>query len=435
MNEATPDLRLASWRCGGILFVMFLSSVLSQTDRQLVNILLEPIKHELHATDAQMGLLSGLYFVIFYVLAGIPIARLADRGSRRAIAASCMTVWSFATGLSGFTQSYAQLAVARAVVATGEGGCTPAIYSLITSIFPVSARTRALSFFTSGTAVGSGLGIFLGGTLVGALGWRHVFMVVALPGFVLAPILLWVLPEPRRAEAAGAPPPPGVFATMRDLLRTRTFPLVGLAAIVGSIGAFGAFAWTPAFLGRVHHMSHAEIGLKLGIATSLGLVLGNLSAGYLADRLGSRDSRWALWIPALGFVFTLPTGLLSVFSPSANLSVILSAGFSYFIAFWPPPIIASVIRIADQRAKTVAGACIALCTSIGAALGPFVMGAMNDAMNQAYGPLAVRYSIAASVCVCATGAILCLFAGHALPGDLERRALAERAAKLAAASA
>ena len=434
MTEANSGLRLASWRGGTVIFVMFLSSVLSQTDRQLVNVLLEPIKHEFNATDAQMGLLSGLYFVIFYALAGIPIARLADRGSRRAIAAGCMTVWSFATGLSGFTQSYAQLALARMLVATGEGGSAPSLYSLISSTFPVASRTRAISFFTSGTAIGSGLGIFLGGALVSALGWRHVFMVVALPGFILAPVLLWVLPKAPHPKAADGSRPPGVLATLRALLKTKTFPLLAVAAISGGVSAFGAFAWTPAFLSRVHHMSHAEIGLKLGLATSLGLILGNLSAGYLCDRLGARDTRWVLWVPAIGFALTLPVGLVSVFCGNADLSVLMSAGYCYFIAFWPPAVIASVIRISDRRAQSMAGACIGLCTQAGGALGPFVMGAMNDGLSRAYGPMAVRYSIAASVCICAVGAVMCLLAGHALPGDLRRRAEADRAEGLTAAA-
>lgn len=423
MKGDGPHLRLASRRGGAVLVFVVLTSILSQTDRQLVNVLLEPIKHELNATDAQMGLLSGFYFVLFYVLAGFPIAWLADKGSRRTVIAACMTTWSLATAASGFTRSYAQLAAARMLVAAGEGGCQPSVYSLLTSLFPVAARTRAFAIYASGVAIGSGLGIFLGGTLNASLGWRGVFMVVGLPGLILAPLLLRLLPEPRRL--ATGEPVPAMFRVMAELLRTGTFRLAGLAAICGGAGAFGAFAWTPAFLMRVHHMTHAEIGLKLGIGTLVGMFLGNLSAGFLADRFGSRDQRWVLWIAGLGFLLTVPAGLVSVFCASADLSVAMSACFSYFIAFWPPSVNSCIIRVADRRAPTVAGACAALCTSIGAAIGPYVMGAMNDALNQAYGPLAVRYSIAASMGVCGLGALLCLAAGFALPADLEARADAE----------
>ena len=404
--------------------LMLLASVLSQTDRQLLNILLEPIKHDLHASDAQMGLLSGLYYVAFYVLASIPIAWMADRGSRRAIIAACVGTWSLATALSGTVSFYWQIATARAFAAAGEGGSSPAMYSLIADIFSQRARTRALAVISCGIAIGSGVGILVGGVLLEQLGWRGVFVVVSLAGFVLAPVIMWALPEPRRGQPVSAAPKASLFRTIATLWNIPTFRMLALAATCGGATGYGVLAWTPTFLTRVHGMSHAEVGVKLGVATAVGLLLGNLSSGYLADRLGQRDSRWSIWVASVGLLISVPVGLFSVFVGDGNLSVITLGLFSYFRAYWPPPVTACTISIADSRSQAVASACILFFISLGGAIGPFVMGSLNDSLNSAYGPSAVRYSVALAMSANAIGGVILLLTGPMLQRELLRKASA-----------
>lgn len=408
---------LPRWRQIVILLIMLAASVFSQIDRQIVNILLEPIKHELNASDTQMGLLSGLYYVAFYALAGIPIARLADTGSRRAIIAVCVATWSIATTLSGLARSYTQLAAARVFVAAGEGGVTPAMYSLAADVFPLRNRTKVVAVISGGTAIGAGLGILLGGTLSASLGWRQVFLIVGLPGLLLAPVALFLLPEPRR-EAADRQPPQPFLPVAAALWRKHSFRWLALAAACGGAAGFGVLAWTPAFLARIHGLDQREIGLALGSATVIGLLFGNLTAGVLADQMARRDVRWLIWTAGIGLLLSIPAGAVFLLSGSPTAAILGFAGFTYFLAFWPPSITGVAISIADRQSRALASAFLFLFVSAGGAVGPFLIGFLNDLARDTLGASAIRVSLATSLLECLASGLICLALGASVRRDL-----------------
>ena len=179
------------------LTVLFLVSTSNVVDRQIVTVLLEPIKAEFGVSDTMLGLLSGLAFALFYVTLGIPIARLADSKNRKLIVGTAITVWSIMTALCGAAQSFFQLALARVGVGAGEAGAVPPSQSLLADYFPPERRSLALAVFFLSAAAGNVLGLIVGGQVADAYGWRWTFVIFGLPGLLLALIVWVVLDEPR----------------------------------------------------------------------------------------------------------------------------------------------------------------------------------------------------------------------------------------------
>jgi MFS family permease len=177
----------------GAMSLLTLIYTLNFVDRQIINILAESIKVELALSDAQLGLLTGFSFALFYTVLGLPIARLADRSSRTAIISVAVFAWRFMTCLCGLAQSFAQMLLARVGVAVGESGCTPAAHSLISDWFPPQRRASALAMYSLGVPLGTLFGMALGGWIGHGLGWRVAFFVAGVPGMLLAAIAWWML--------------------------------------------------------------------------------------------------------------------------------------------------------------------------------------------------------------------------------------------------
>jgi MFS family permease len=176
----------------GLLLVVYVFNFL---DRQILTILLEPIKQEFALSDAQLGLLGGLAFAFFYTLLGIPIAMWADRGTRTKIIALALFIWSLMTAVTGLATSFATLLLARIGVGIGEAGGSPPSHSLLAAYFPPERRGMALGVYAAGIPIGSAIGALAGGWIGATLGWRTAFMVVGLPGVLLALVVLLTLRE------------------------------------------------------------------------------------------------------------------------------------------------------------------------------------------------------------------------------------------------
>src|SRR5262245_12815712 len=194
-----------------VLTVLVVVYVLNLVDRNLMSMLLDSIKRDLGVSDSLMGLLVGPAFAVLYTVAGIPIARLVDRHSRRLVLSIGLAVWSLATAASGLVRSYAQMALARVVVGVGEASASPSAYSLISDVFPPERRSSAIAIYNCGASIGIFAGMALGGVLDDKLGWRNAFRAIGLPGTVFALVVRFWLPEPRRGAAdaledSGEPP-------------------------------------------------------------------------------------------------------------------------------------------------------------------------------------------------------------------------------------
>ena len=277
-------------------------------DRQLLAILQESIKVDLDLSDGQLGLLTGFAFAVFYVTAGIPIARWADRSNRSRIIAASLFIWSFMTALSGAAQNYLQLLLARIGVGVGEAGGSPPSHSIISDIFPPTSRATALGFYSTGVSFGILFGFLLGGWLNEFFGWRIAFAVVGIPGVILAVVVWMTLPEPIRglSEQKQVTDDQPTFLDVLSLLWSRlSFRHLAAGAALNAFASYSTSNWTASFMIRSHGMTTGELGTWLAMIMGFGGAIGVFFGGYIADRLSPRDKRWYVWLPAL-------TGFLSV---------------------------------------------------------------------------------------------------------------------------
>lgn len=377
-DDAAPDLRIA-WRALALLVVV---NIFSQVDRQLMNILVEPIKGEFGLSDTQLGLLAGFAFALFYTIAGIPIARVADRWSRRNLIAICLAFWSLFTALCGGARSYTTLALARFGVGIGEAGCAPAAQSMIADSFPPRLRGRALSTYQLGVPLGFLVGPTIGGFLAEAYGWRVAFYAIGIPGIALAVFVWRRLGEPVRGRFdLGAhvddTPPLGEVARYLWRRRAMRHTVVAASLQTATLGAWAVF--TPAFLMRFHDLSVGEVGWRYALVAGLGGSLGTLGGGWIGDRFGARDARWYIWAPMIGALIAIPASLVAFTVPDLNWAVaalifVQIGGMTY----------AGVVHAVTQslatpriRALTAAIALFAM-NLIGFGGGPYLAGVLSD---------------------------------------------------------
>ena len=248
----------------GLLLVIY---IINNIDRQVMNILVEPVKADLGLDDGQIGWLIGGSFALFYTVAGLPIARLADRSNRRNIITVALLVWSAMTVVCGFAKSFPQLLAARIGVGVGEAGCTPPAHSMISDTFAPEKRATAISIYSLGVPFGMLIGLAFGGYLSDRLGWQSAFMVVGAPGVLLALITYWTLDEPKRGafDALGdrAIEPLGDSLRFMASLPSIRHMLAGSA--VQTLFLAGVAAFHSSYLIRVHGLTTTQAGLWLGL--------------------------------------------------------------------------------------------------------------------------------------------------------------------------
>jgi MFS family permease len=375
-----------------VLGLLFVVNVFNFVDRQILAILLEPIKADLGASDTAMGFLTGIAFALFYTVAGIPIARAADRGSRRTVIAIGLALWSGMTAASGLVRSYGQLALARIGVGVGEAACSPPAHSLLADYFPPERRATALAVYAMGIHVGILFGFIVGGWMNEWLGWRAAFFVVGLPGLVLAVLVRTTVREPPHVHAAAAPI--SSRAAVGTLWRMRSLRQMALGAALHSFAGYGVAAWAPAFLARVHHMRSGEAGTWLGLVTGFGGICGAVLGGRLADRLGARDARWYLWVPAIASVVEVPFWIAFALWPDARPAILIGIPAIVGGAMWLGPVFGTTQTLVPPEMRALASALLLFVVNlIGLGLGPQAVGVLNDVLAPRFGAEAIRYSL------------------------------------------
>jgi predicted MFS family arabinose efflux permease len=383
----------------GLLLVV---SIFNYLDRQILSILLEPIKRELQLSDTALGFLTGIAFALFYTFAGIPIARWADQGVRRTIIALGLAVWSGMTALTGVAQTFTQLALARVGVGIGEAACSPPAQSLLSDYFPPERRGTALSVFALGVPIGIMIGYLAGGWINHYFGWRTAFFVVGLPGLVLALVLWLTLHEPPRGHSEGLhTSEPAATESIREVLRfmraLRSFRHLSLAAALHAFHGYGALAFMPAFMMRVHGMTNtAELGLWLGLIAGIFAGAGTFLGGTLSDRLAARrkDARWYLWLPAGATLLSVPFSFLFYLWPEGRTALLLSIPGSILGPMWLGPTAAMTQGLVKLRMRATAAAILLFIINlIGLGLGPQTVGMVSDLLTPSYGTEAIRYAL------------------------------------------
>lgn len=397
---ATATARKAGGSVRVTLWILLVVYIFNFIDRQIVNILAEPIAQELRLSDTQIGLMTGLAFALFYTVLGLPIARFSDRPStnRPWLIGTALAVWSAMTALCGLAQNFVQLLLARIGVGVGEAGCTPPAHSLIADLVEPAKRASALAFYALGIPIGTLLGMLIGGLLADTVGWRNAFLIVGLPGLLLAVVVFTLLRDPRRTGMmqASATSQPGAQMPMGDALKamfsSRAFVLLVTAGSAAAFLAYGKVTWITIFFQRTHGLTPGETGFWFGLVNGAAGITGTFLGGYLADRFGSTNRRHVLTAPAVGMVVTIPFALFAFMSDDWIMALALLIVPTLCNSLYYGPTYSSVQGLVPLRARAIAAAVLLFFQNlIGLGLGPLFFGMLSDVLQPTYGEESVRY--------------------------------------------
>jgi MFS family permease len=393
-------------------------------DRQILVILQESIKADMGLSDAQLGLLSGFTFAVIYVTAGIPIAYWADRGNRKNIVAISLAVWSGMTALSGLEQNYSQLLLARIGVGLGEAGGSPPAHSIISDYYPPEKRGTAMSIYSSGLYFGILMGYVLGGVIADIVGWRATFMLIGIPGVLFAVILAAVVKEPPRGRWESAETTaykPTLGETVKLLISYKSFCWLAMATAVHNFSGYGTGNFSASLYLRNHGLSLTQVGMLLSIAGGLSGMIGTFMGGYLGDKLGAKDKRWYLWVPAWGAALSVPTSLIYYLTDNTTLAIICqflaTMSFSMFLGCCLA--ISHTLVHPGMRAFTSA-VLFFILNLIGLGLGPLTTGLLSDALAADYGINSLRYAMVIVSLIGTLAIPMFYIASRYLLGDLAR---------------
>lgn len=367
-----PKLSAAWWA----IAIFSLAAVLSYTDRQVLSLLIDPMRGELAITDTQVSLLQGLAFALIYSVAGLPLGRAADVFPRRLVIIAGVLLWSIATLACGYAHSFPGLFVARMFVGIGEACLAPAAMSMIGDYFAPQHRGTAIGTFLLGMVVGGGVALMIGGSVLQAVqhglvagipllhalsAWRAVLVLMALPGVLLVLLLLTVR-EPERRLHAGQESSQTfpLIEVLRDFGRFRhsLMPLyLGMAML--SIGDYGMSNWIPALLSRRYAMDAAQIGELFGGSMIVGAAIGVFGGGFVADRLVMRAG------PAARFVVAFAVAVLALpgaFAGAIDNAHVVIAGFAWWTLMSSAGAAVAITAIQDVVPNHMRGIAIALAS-------------------------------------------------------------------------
>jgi MFS family permease len=419
-----------------ILTLVYISSFI---DRQIMSILLQPIKEEFGASDLEMGVLGGFAFAIFYATLGLPLAMVADRANRRNLIALSITVWSGMTALGGVAQNFTQLLLARIGVGVGEAGSGPASHSIIADLYPLEERTRAMAIYSTGIHIGASFGGLIGGVVAFYWGWREAFMVVGIPGLLIALLMRFTVKEPVRGQSEGAtdaPEPVSIMRAAKQILHVDSFApmaegfrlfwqsktlrhtIIG-CTLVAFIG-YGAALYGPAYMIRMFDMNLRDIGI-LSAAASVFAVAGGVGAAWVADHKGKEDPRWVPWIVAVTKFAALPFIIAYYFQDTLWVALlfyvpIIALGATYQGSTY------SMVQTLSPKSMRAQSAAILLfvINLVGMGLGPTFVGAISDNLVSVVGDdtQSLRWALAIVSSLGVWGAYHYYLAGKYYPEEL-----------------
>lgn len=436
-DESDYPSAVYSWYVVGILTMAYTVSFI---DRQIMALMIEPIKRDLAISDTQVSLLIGLAFAAFYTLLGIPIARLADRHSRRVIIAAGITIWCFMTALCGLARNYTQLFFARVGVGVGEAALSPSALSMLSDYFPKRTRGRAVAVYNTGITLGTGMAMILGGQLVERISnappvtlpvvgelfaWQTVFIIVGLPGLLVAALMATVR-EPKRRErlptAAGEKPHLALGTVLRFLgTRHRMYGSHFLGMSTVAILAYGLFAWIPTMFVRTWGWSIGDVGLAYGVVTLAAGPLAAVLASVLGERLSARGHEDAQMRAAvISVIIGIAGAIGAALSPTPWIAVLMLLPASVGTTAATASGLSALMTVTPNQMRAQASACYYLVVNmLGLTLGPTGIAIFTDYVFRDTD--ALRYSVAS------VSALAGLFAAAFLSFNLRhyRRAFVE----------
>ena len=404
-----------------VALLLATAHLVSFIDRYLMSLMMEPLKADLGVSDTQLGLLQGTGFVVLYTLVAVPLGLTADRVNRRNLIVAGILVWSLATAMCGLASSFGWLFAARIGVGFGEAALVPAAMSLLAAYFPRHQLGRAVSLFTTGASLGKSAALIGGGAVLAVLTvaggfdligfgrlapWQGTFVVMAIPGIVLA-LLMFSVREPARAVSLTARP--GVAEAWRYVVANRAAFIrhTGASALVVlTIQSLGA--WAPSFYVRFFDMTPPQAGLAIGSVILVAAPLGHLTGGMLTDWFQAR--RWpspAAPVIVIGLACAIPSVVLFVTSSSLPVSLAAYGLLSFFATLAAPASLAGVQMLTPDRLRgIVTSMFLAVTTLVGIGIGPALIGICSDLAG---GPLELGNALMIVISgVAAIGIVLAL---------------------------
>jgi predicted MFS family arabinose efflux permease len=388
--------------------LLTLVNIFNYMDRMLLAVIVQPIKLDLHLSDTQIGLLSGFAFVAMYAAVSVPLAQLSDRTGRRRMLAAAIAIWSVLTAACGTAHSFTHLVLARLGVGVGEAAYMPSSHALLAEIYPQGRRALPIAIVTAGAAIGIAVGLSVGGIIAARFGWRVAFVVLGIPGLLLAAVVFLTLPEPQRRSVSGRRLP--LRSTLHLLFRIRTYRWITLAHPFYQFSTAGVLTWLPAFFMRSHGMTVARAGLFFGITYGMGVAVGCCFGAYLLQtithRAVGRSLRLAGLLILLAFPFYVAALLISAMWSSLTFMMIFAA----LMGSAGGPIIAGQQGVVGNTMRAVASAAsLFIASYLGGGLGPLLVGIGSERLSPLLGAQALRFSLlVASVAIIGAGWCLIL---------------------------
>jgi MFS family permease len=366
-----------------VLVVLVLGYIFNTMDRSVLGILLQPIKDELHVSDAALGWLTGPAFAFFYSVLGIPIARLADRWSRVNVLAISIAIWTAATALCGAAYNYVSLFFFRCTTGIGEAGGSPPSHSLISDYFAGSRRATALAVYAMAVPFGTAIGSFVSGHSNVSFGWRWTFFIVGAPGLLVA-LLAWLtIKEPPRGysdKGKAKLDTPAFLDVFRFLLTRKSFVHMSVAAAAHSVMWYAGSNWNPSFFVRAHGMNTGVAGNYLASFALIGAI-GTFAGGFLADRLSVRygDRRWYMWVPAIACLTMVPFQFFAYLSPQLSVVVPTFTVMVVLASMFFGPSFAMGQSLATVRMRAMSASVLLFIQNIiGLTAGPWLVGQISN---------------------------------------------------------
>ena len=415
----------AAYYALGILTVVYAFNFI---DRQLLAILQESIKADLGLSDSQLGLLTGFAFAVFYVTAGIPIARWADHANRRNIVAGSLFIWSFMTALSGLVQNYAQLVLARIGVGIGEAGGSPPSHSIISDMYPKEERASALGVYSMGIPLGIMAAYFATAMLMGSSGedvnWRRIFIFLGLTGVALAVLVKLVLREPVRGamefnDQTEIEKPP-FMESLKTLMKIPAWWAMCFGIAFGSFVSYSKSAFHTKYLVALDpSYDFQTLVIILGIVNGTTYAGGAFFGARLADKWGKKDIRAYGWLPAISIALCLPIGIAAWWSTSIEMNLVFTTLFLLFMGVYLGPSFAIAQTLAPISMRAMSTALFFfILNMIALGGGPTFSGWLIDVFKENYGEIeAIRYAMTVTSLLFIPSIISFLIVARVLPKD------------------
>lgn len=381
---------MRAWSALAILCFVY---VLNFLDRQLLSILAKPIQDDLGLADGQLGLISGLYFAVFYCVLAIPVGWLADRTNRVRVLSFACALWSAATVACGFASTYPQLVAARMSVGIGEAGGVPPSYAIVSDYFPPGTRGTALSIFNLGPPIGQALGVAFGASIAAAYDWRSAFVALGAVGIVAALLVLVFVREPVRGgldravtgERVIQPAKAELWSTCRRFFADPVLVCLSLACGATQFVTYAVLNFTTLFLMREKGMTLNEIAIYYALLIGIAIGAGMYISGRLIDRFAPRSKSAHGFLPAAALALAIPFFVGFVWAPTWPLALAFLAVPTFLNYFYLSPAVTLVQEHVRPHERVLAGALLLLVMNlIGLGLGPTYLGAASDYFRAAH---------------------------------------------------